>query len=215
MATVGFSEAARLAGVSRQHLYRLAESGELAVITEILPDEPGKSRKTIAMAELERVFDLRTAPDNNPDNPRQLWTVPDNSCDSSGQPRTVHVTTPDNLCDNSGQLRTTHVTTPDSPCDSDYKLLQIELEAVRRLLADREQQLLAARSREEWLKTQIQQAQSITKLLQSTPAAESSEFVPSEKYRQMVDAAKQRIFELRREVDYLKNRGFLARLFNF
>jgi len=175
MATLGFSEAARLAGVSRQHLYRLVDVGELKVVTEVVPGRTGRSRMTIDKTELERVFGQLTAVDN--------------------------------------EMRE-EVAACDISCDNDYKLLQIELEAVRRLLQDREVQLQEARSREEWLKTQINEAQSMARLLGRASNAKTESYVAMEKYQQMVDAAKKRISELRSEINRLNDRNVLERLFN-
>lgn len=60
MATVGISEAARLAGVSRQHIYKLVEKGEISVIKELTPgksgDNPKDYRQFVDVSELQRVF---------------------------------------------------------------------------------------------------------------------------------------------------------------
>lgn len=67
MATVGFTEAAKLAGVSRQHLYKLADAGQISVGKELLPgktgDNPKDFRQTIDVSELQRVFGQLTAVD--------------------------------------------------------------------------------------------------------------------------------------------------------
>ena len=178
MATVGFSEAARLAGVSRQHLYRLSRAGDLKVITEILPgkEEQVKNlRKTVEVAELERVFGQLTVVDTE---------------------------------------KQQEVTACDKSADSDYRLLEIELEATRRMLQDREHQLREARSREEWLKKQVDEAQSTLKLLDCVKAADPQEFVPIEKYRRMIEVAKGHIERFNGEVERLKNRNFYERFFN-
>jgi hypothetical protein len=57
---VGISEAARLAGCSRQHIYNLAEAGKLSVQKELIAGRNGHDksdyRQTIDVAELSRVF---------------------------------------------------------------------------------------------------------------------------------------------------------------
>lgn len=60
MAAVGFSQAAALAGVSRQHLYKMADAGQISVARELLPgragDNPRDFRQVIDISELQRVF---------------------------------------------------------------------------------------------------------------------------------------------------------------
>jgi hypothetical protein len=60
MAVVGFSRAAALAGVSRQHLYKMADAGQISVTRELLPgragDNPRDFRQMIDISELQRVF---------------------------------------------------------------------------------------------------------------------------------------------------------------
>lgn len=60
MAKIGFSEAARLVGVSRQHLYKMADAGEISVSKELLPGKTGESTKDfkqlVDVSELQRVF---------------------------------------------------------------------------------------------------------------------------------------------------------------
>lgn len=83
MATVGFSEAAKLAGVSRQHLYKMADAGQISIVKEILPgksgDNPKDFRRAIDVAELHRVFGQLTAGDSVE---RQLITPDDSEKDS-------------------------------------------------------------------------------------------------------------------------------------
>lgn len=68
MASVGISEAARLAGVSRQHLYKMVQAGQISVNKELLPGKEGSSpkdyRQFIDVSELQRVFgQLFTGPE--------------------------------------------------------------------------------------------------------------------------------------------------------
>src|SRR5476651_313262 len=69
MATVGFSEAAKLAGVSRQHLYKMADAGQISIIKELLPGKTGADQKDfkrlIDLAELQRVFPKLTLNDTS------------------------------------------------------------------------------------------------------------------------------------------------------
>ncbi|WP_195724644.1 hypothetical protein [Herbaspirillum sp. CAH-3] len=57
---MGLTEAARLAGVSRQHLYKLASSGQLRVALELRPGRTGETSsdylKSVEISELEKVF---------------------------------------------------------------------------------------------------------------------------------------------------------------
>ncbi len=72
MPMIGFTEAARLTGVSRQHLYKMADAGQLSVAQELIPGKSGETpknyRKTIDVAELQRVFgklSIKNDPEEN------------------------------------------------------------------------------------------------------------------------------------------------------
>lgn len=74
MPMIGFTEAARLTGVSRQHLYKMADSGQLSIAQELIPGKSGETpknyRKTIDVAELQRVFgklSIRNDPEDDDD----------------------------------------------------------------------------------------------------------------------------------------------------
>lgn len=167
MAPVGFSEAARLAGVSRQHLYRLAEAGQLSVSKDLLPgktgEDPAHYRQCVDTAELQRVFgplgDAGEAP----------------------------------------------------PGDALASSLQGELANLRALLQDRDAQLQEAREREAWLRQQINEVQSMTKLLGHTQPAD---VVPREKHERICRNGQRQINTLVADLEALRGRGLLARLFN-
>lgn len=87
MATVGISEAARLAGVSRQHIYKMVEKGEISVVKELTPgksgDDPKDYRQLVDVSELQRVFGKLATGDNSVDiQNRQPLTPVDSPVDS-------------------------------------------------------------------------------------------------------------------------------------
>lgn len=205
MAKIGFSEAARLAGVSRQHLYRMADAGEISVIKELLPGKTGEHPKDfkqlIDVSELQRVFSGLTG--KVTPNVTQ-WTVVDTSCDSSDR-------------------------SLDTVDTSDYSRLEAELIAAKQLLRDKEEQLKKAEEREEWLRKQVDETQNVVKLLgHSRPVeVDEADYVPVVEFDKAVDAVKKlkaereksniernkEVVRLEAELAREKNKGFFARLF--
>jgi excisionase family DNA binding protein len=87
MATVGISEAARLVGVSRQHIYKMVEKGEISVVKELKPgksgDDPTDYRQLVDVSELQRVFGNLSTVDSSVDSRnRQPITPFDSPVDS-------------------------------------------------------------------------------------------------------------------------------------
>jgi len=168
--TVNFSEAARLAGCSRQHLYKLAESGKLSVRQELIAgrtgDKKGDYRQLIDVAELARVLGPLSIDEKNPGLPN-------------------------------------------------VGLLQAELETVRLMLADREQQLKEAKSREDWLKRLLEDMSATVKLISYSGSEQKKreDVVPKESYTKTVANAKKIIKGLRSQLEAERNRGFFDRLF--
>lgn len=171
MAMVGFTEAAKLAGVSRQHLYKMADTGQISVIKELLPgkvgDSPKDYRQFIDASELKRVFGQLSV---------------------------------EEFSENSISLRP--------------ELLEVELNAARHLLREREEQLRQAQEREEWLKKQVDETQGVVKLLGHSKQTEAEDVVSAEKFNQAMKKGQQQIDKLVNELDRTKSRGFFARIFN-
>lgn len=172
MAAVGFSQAAALAGVSRQHLYKMADAGQISVIKELLPgrtgDNPKDYRQVIDVSELQRVFG-------------QLKTVSDFADKPSAQEAVVMT-------------------------------LELELRAAQQMLRERDEQLRKAEEREEWLKKQVRETQSVIKLLGYSKQPDQ-DFVSKEKYEKTVAKAAAIIKGLRRRLQEKEPRGFQAWFF--
>ncbi|HUW51547.1 MAG TPA: hypothetical protein VMV75_11090 [Sulfuricella sp.] len=150
MAKVSISEAARLAGISRQHLYkRYITPGLLTV------EKDGDSSPMIDTSELLRVF---------------------GELKGDGQQVAAH----------SGDVA-----------------LTAELVALRRLLADRDDQLMEAREREAWMKRLVGEVTGALRLLEHRPDQAGQ-----------IKKARETIGRYKEALDAERSKGFWARLFN-
>jgi len=167
---VSFSEAARLASCSRQHLYKLAESGKLSIHQELIAGRAGDKksdyRQLIDVAELARVLGALSITDEGAVSPSN-------------------------------------------------DLLRIELDAARQMLTDREEQLREAKSREDWLKKQLEDMTATVKLVSYSGSEQRKleDVVPKESYEKTVANAQKIIKGLKTQLEAERNRGFLNRLF--
>jgi len=176
MALVSINKAAQLAGISRQHLYKMAADGKISVDKSLLPGRSGNSakdyRQLIDTSELYRVF---------------------------------------------GKLQKSAI--DDQTGDADKKIgeLEFNVEKLKKVIIDREDQLHQAQMREEWLRRQIDESQNIVKLLTYSKAEAkggSTDLIPIADYNAMVIRARQKVAQLKEQNKILKNKGFFSWLFN-
>lgn len=157
MAKVSISEAARLAGISRQHLYsKYITPGLLTV------ERDGMSPPLIDTSELLRVF---------------------------GE-----------LKGNDQEMASPH---------SENEVLAVEVETLRRLLADRDAQLSEARERETWLKQHVTEITGALRLLEHKDQPSQAEQLQAQ-----LQKARRIINNYKQELEAERKKGFLSRLFN-
>lgn len=157
MAKVSISEAARLAGISRQHLYsKYITPGLLTV------ERDGMNSPLIDTSELLRVF---------------------------GE-----------LKGNDQEMASPH---------SENELLAVEVETLRRLLADRDAQLSEARERETWLKQHVTEIAGALRLLEHKDQPSQAEQLQAQ-----LQKARRIINNYKQELEAERKKGFLSRLFN-
>lgn len=176
MALVSINKAAQLAGVSRQHLYKMAADGKISVDKSLLPGRSGNSakdyRQLIDTSELYRVF---------------------------------------------GQLQKNVIGDQAGDADKKIEELEFNVEALKNVISDREEQLRQAQIREEWLRRQIDENQNIVKLLTYKKAEAkdgSADLISIADYNAMVVRARQKVAQLKEQNKVLKNKGFFSWLFN-
>ncbi len=176
MALVSINKAAQLAGVSRQHLYKMAADGKISVNKSLLPGRLGDSAKDygqlIDTSELYRVF---------------------------------------------GHLQKNFIGNQEGDADKKIEELEFNVEALKKVINDSEEQLRQAQVREEWLRRQIDESQNIVKLLtyKKAEAKEgSADLIPIAEYNAMVVKARQRVAQLKEQNKVLKNKSFFSWFFN-
>ena len=176
MALVSINKAAQLAGVSRQHLYKMAADGKISVDKNLLPGRSGNSakdyRQLIDTSELYRVF---------------------------------------------GQFQKNVIDDQTADVDKKIEELEFNVEALKTIINDREDQLHQSQIREEWLRRQIDESQNIVKLLtynKSETKDGSSDLIPIAYYNAMVVRARQKVAQLTEQNKILRNKAFFTWLFN-
>lgn len=176
MALVSINKAAQLAGVSRQHIYKMAADGKISVDKNILPGRSGSSakdyRQLIDTSELYRVF---------------------------------------------GKLKKTGIDDQTADVDKKIEDLEFNVEAFKRIIDEREEQLRQAQIREEWLRRQIDESRNAVKLLTCKKSSEKedlSDSISLAEYNAMVLRARQKIAQLKEQNKFLRNKGFFSWLFN-
>lgn len=176
MALVSINTAAQLAGVSRQHLYKMAADGKISVDKNLLPGRSGNSakdyRQLIDTSEIYRVF---------------------------------------------GQLQKNVIDNQTVDVDRKIEELEFNVEALKTIINDREEQLRQAQIREEWLRRQIDESQNVVKLLtynKSETRDGLTDLIPIADYNAMVVRARQKVSQLKEQNKILRNKGFFSWLFN-
>jgi len=116
-----------------------------------------------------------------------------------------------------GQLHKNGIDDQAADVDKKIEELELDVEALKKMINDREEQLRQAQIREEWLRRQIDESQNVVKLLaynKSDTKEVSSDSIPIADYDAMVTRARQKVMQLKKQNKILQNNGFFSWLFN-
>jgi hypothetical protein len=115
-----------------------------------------------------------------------------------------------------GQLQKNGIDDQTADVDKKIEELEFNVEALKKIINDREDQLRQAKMREEWLRRQIDESQNIVKLLtykKSETKDGSIDSIPIADYNAMVVRARQKVAQLKEQNKILRNKGFFSWLF--